>query len=808
MNIGLNHAKANQSSDLDCNHCGKSVDLKSAIYHKNNVYCCNGCLGASKLIFSLGLQKYYSIKDFNKHKSEKNHINNNSSLEDYSYLNQENFKRLYTTNKNSNTMKFYIEGIHCTGCLWLIENLSNNNDEIESVELNMSSNIATVKSKKDFSVFPKLVNTLGYKAHPVEINSLPKSIELNESKKLLYRIGIAGFCAGNIMLLSAAIYAGADNFFSSLFEIINAVLILPIITYCSYPFYINVVNSLKHKRTNVDIAVLFIIIVGSILSGINLYYGGETYFDSIAAFVFLLLLSRYVLRYVQKILINKSNISTTSISKSVVLKWDEIAKQYFLTPISDVVAGDRVKFNKGETIPFDGIALSQNSYLDVSVLTGENYPKNVCNGDEIYSGSILESDEITLRVKNTGYETRIGKILKKIEDGSFINKNLSDFTDKYSTVFTLTVATISIIFFIYFTYALSFAESISRTISFILVSCPCAFIFVLPLTYSYSIKSGFNKGFIVKEVSFFDKIRKIKKVFFDKTGTLTNGRYRILKWDSGSLTPIELSEISAVQSKSEHPIAKAITKHIGNKKFNLPKVDEYGPIKQIGFYGKLNNNQYEFVNEPVKDESTFNQLVLTKIKIIKNGIKISEILFGDTLKDDAKLTINRIKELGLTPALISGDRLENVSKIATKLEIPKKDIYFEQSPENKISILQNFEHSVMVGDGLNDSGALSKADIGIAIQGSVEQSLKASDVFLMNKNLTTILELLEHGKSTAKIIRNTVITSLIYNIVAGSFALLGFITPLLAAVLMPSSSLLLLLISYLGHNRLRSVSVC
>ncbi|MGI9534441.1 MAG: heavy metal translocating P-type ATPase metal-binding domain-containing protein, partial [Thermodesulfobacteriota bacterium] len=464
--IDSNYKYPERNAELTCSHCGEATDFNNAVFKEDNVYCCNGCYGISNLIYSLGLEEYYNLRNPEKHKYV-NYPENNRSSDEFNYLNQDNFKRLYTTAESPNTIKFYIEGIHCTGCLWLIENLANTTDEIESVELNMSSNIATVKFCNDLSVFPGLVQSLGYKAHPIEPDTDSKSLELRENKNLLYRIGVAGFCAGNIMLLSAAIYAGADYLFKDLFQIINAFLVLPVITYCSYPFYINVINSLKYRKTNVDIAVVFIIIAGSLLSAVNLFFGGETYFDSIAAFVFLLLLSRYILRYVQKLLISKSSENEFIFKDSRILRWDETARQYFLTPLSDVKPGDKVRFNKGDTIPFDGISLSRNSYIDVSVLTGENYPKTVCSGDRVYAGSRLESDVITLRIQNTGYETRIGKILKKIEDGSFVNKNLSAFTDRYSTGFTLTVATIAIAFFLLFTYTLSFSESISRTISFV-----------------------------------------------------------------------------------------------------------------------------------------------------------------------------------------------------------------------------------------------------------------------------------------------------------------------------------------------------
>ena len=358
------------------------------------------------------------------------------------------------------------------------------------------------------------------------------------------------------------------------------------------------------------------------------------------------------------------------------------------------------------------------------------------------------------------------------------------------------------------TFILGFSDSITRTISFVLVSCPCAFIFVLPLTYSFSIKSGFEKGYIIRNLEFFENIKNIKNIFFDKTGTLTSGRFRILKWDLDSISDNDISAIYAIQSKSKHPISEAIKRQINSSESNIANVDDFGLIPGKGYFGKIGNDNYEFLNEPISNNNDINQLLLTRINIFKNGERISEILFGDNLREDAKLTNTLINSMDINTFIVSGDRKVNVLKAASKLGIGEDECYFEQSPEDKINLLAKSNNSIMVGDGLNDSGALAKASIGIATQGSVEQNLGASDIYLINKSLLTIIDLIRHGKATSTIIRNTVIASLIYNITAGTFALLGFISPLAAAVLMPTSSLLLLSISYLGHKKLRSTKRC
>ena len=174
--IDSNYIYPVRNTEPTCSHCGKYTDDKNAVVKNNRIFCCNGCYGISNLIYSLGLEEYYRLRNPEKHKA-KNDSENKSEIDDFSYLNQDNFKKLYTTAETPNKIRFYIEGIHCTGCLWLIENLANTTDEIESVELNMSSNIATVKFKNDLAVFPDLVQSLGYKAHPIQPDSSSASID-------------------------------------------------------------------------------------------------------------------------------------------------------------------------------------------------------------------------------------------------------------------------------------------------------------------------------------------------------------------------------------------------------------------------------------------------------------------------------------------------------------------------------------------------------------------------------------------------------------------------------------------------------
>lgn len=776
-----------------CTHCGKEFQTNS-IRESNENFCCSGC----KTVY------YLLTKDQLKNKPESKKAEIIDDLgENYSYLNLQSFKDIYTSPDNPNSMKFYIEGVHCTSCLMIIERIAEIVEGIENVSLNMSDNIATVlySDSCDFSSFPNEVKKYGYKAIPLQKENISEELKKSENKKQLYKIGVAGVAAGNIMLLSAAIYSGAEGMFARYFEYIIFLLTIPVITYCSYGFYKNCFSSVKMGIATVDIPIVFVITAGFILSTYNLYNSGEIYFDSITTFIFLILISRYVLKTLQDKLGKNKKLTKFLYNNNKVYKWNQNTGQYVLHPSEHINKGDKIRIEKGRSVPADGKLLTKSVTVNLSVISGESIPKIIFKGDNIYAGTVVD-EEALIEVSETGYATRIGKILKDIEERSLSKNSYSSFADKYSTFFTLSVALLSIAFFAIFTFSYGTSEALRRIISFILVSCPCAFVFALPLTYAFSIKSALSMGFVIKDTNLFYKMRNIKNFYFDKTGTLTKGIFKILSWEIDDLSNEDLTSILAIQKTSGHPIGRAIVNKLADFSLNNINIIETKPLYSKGYMGITKYGTYEFITTKADDyKNDFNHLILNKTTIYKNKTKISEILFGDTIREDAKFLAEKLVNEGQNVFIVSGDKKENVLKVGHSLSIPEENCFYGLTPEDKIKILQNNKNSVMVGDGLNDAGALSTADLGIAIEGGVKESLEASDVYLLSNKLSSIYDLVKYNEQTSRTLKISTAFSIIYNLVAGTFSLLGFIDPLIAAVLMPLSSLSLIAISYIGQIR-------
>jgi heavy metal translocating P-type ATPase len=794
-------------SATNCFHCCSEVDDSSGVTSNGRLFCCSGCRAVYEFLNESGLDNFYHLREHNNLSVSIKAVDKVRD-DNYEHLDQENFISYYTTEERPLTMSFYIEGIHCAACLWLIEKVPEVAPHIEYVTLNMSTSVAEVKfkGKEGFSAFPRIIKRLGYKAHPIRIDDEAGRLRNKEKRETLFRLAIAAVCAGNIMLLSAAIYSGAEGVFAREFGLINFVLTIPVITYSALPFYKSVLSSLTVRRATVDIPIVFVIVAGFLFSAFNYLRGSEqVYFDSITTFVFLLIVSRYFLRSIHERISANRPIIGDLFSKDRILLWDDDSNQYFYSPVSELKSGEVVKIRKGERIPVDGKILSSSAQLNLAFLTGENIPRTFLKNEEAQAGCILESDEVIIEVGRTGQFTRLGKILQEVQR-NFENKSgFSTYSDKYSTVFTSVVAIIAIFSFCIISLLHDPSEGLKRIISFILISCPCAFVFALPLALAMSLKSGIEKGILIKQVSVFERIPHLKNVFFDKTGTLTKGVFKIWNWNVDGLPIEDQAALIAIEKRSNHPIARAIVEHLYDRNLTLPEVSKFEQVYSKGVAAEVNGHVYELMpDEHFGSEYEPGHIITTRISVFKDKQKISTIRMGDQMKEDANYVINELKNRRLNVFIVSGDKKYNVEQVSERLCLPSENIYWQKTPEEKTMILKQKKDTMMVGDGFNDAGAMSTADISLAVQGSVEQSLKVSDAYLLNNDLCTILDFIDHGHITCQTLKRNKVFSVFYNLTAGTFALLGYINPLIAAVMMPLSSILLIGSTLYGNRRIGS----
>ncbi|WP_347273409.1 heavy metal translocating P-type ATPase [Candidatus Kuenenia sp.] len=779
----------------DCVHCGKTIAKKEdAIINANGaIFCCWGC----ETVYSILKKEHFSlINKPHAGSSEYDILDNESFLRDYSVLQD-----------GRQGMRFFVEGVQCTSCLWIIDQIPHWIPEVETVHLNMSQNTLFV-SLKSPGFFGKVVSTLaalGYKTYPIRNTGEARHFQKKENHRHLMRLGVAGACAGSIMLYSFALYSGLTGPMAQVFQYINLAFFLPVLFYCARPFYINLWRSFRAWRPSIDLPIVLAVAIGFVLSLLHLIQGRQDfYFDSLSVLIFLLLASRYLLSRTQQKFLNSSYL-LSFFEAQICRRWNEGRHAYEKVSASHLNTGDKILVNEGERIPADGEMINDWVNINPSVLTGESLPQKLFKGAKIYAGTKVVSGYAEILIEHTTGGSRIGRILKKVEEQIYNKTPLISLTDKAAHYFTLFILSLGMLFFLFYS-VIDIAEAVRRTLALIILACPCALAFATPLTQSLSLKKASKKGYLIKNAESLEKLSRVKNVFFDKTGTLTQGQFEFLKWkslqsgESVNFVPdtITLNAIYSIETHSQHPIARALVKQLEKVcDVKLP-VCSLKEIPGKGISGTVEDNHYKLISALPDDGNDDSGIIASTVAIYRNELLVAYACLGDKLRKDAKETITALKKSGIKPHIVSGDNDSTVRNVAKKLELADDSIYAGVSPEEKSTIVNTVSNALMVGDGVNDALAMSSCSIGIAVQGSVEASLVAADIYSAKEGVSPVLDLILLSKNTLSIIKRNLVISFLYNFAGGIAALFGVISPLVAAILMPVSSLVILLSTVAG----------
>jgi heavy metal translocating P-type ATPase len=791
-----------------CSHCGEKIVIPSKLKLKNEEYlfCCNGCKTVFEILHDKGFQEYYRLKKTSDSISNPVVI----SEEKYLYLDDKDFLSKYTKQiNNTHTMKFYLEGIHCVACLWLIEKLPEFIPGVLSSELNMSKSTCTVTTLENvnFSDVAKQFEMLGYKPHPVLETSEIEALAKKEDRKMLIKIAVAFASAGNIMLLAISLYAGLEeHYLKEYFRWLNFYLSLPVLLYSATPFYHSAFTAVKNRKISIDIPIVVAIILVTIAGVISLFQGTDhLYFDSITVLVFLLLFARYVLKKAQQKSLSATEVSSffanqfaTRINSETGI--EEVVHAKFLNKLEKIIV------RPGQNIPVDGLVLEGDSNINSSLLTGESLPEKVTKGSYVYSGTINLDKNLIVQVLNTPEESRLGKILESVESGWNQKADIVEFSDRIARYLVYTVFSLSIIIIFIMGFYDQWAEGMIRALTLIIITCPCALGLTTPLALTLTLGRLAKVGIIIKNEKVIEKLTKAKRIFLDKTGTLTYGSFQVVHFKSNQQIKNFEDIIFALESRSKHPIAKSITQYLEKKyyeqniQFQNISIDNFKEIPGIGVYGEVAGVTYE-----IKASDLSNNQTTTNVGIYQNAALVGEIQLRDEIRLDAKKSVDLLKKFHLKPMIISGDNQLTVNEVAKVLDIPFENAKGRVSPEEKNSIIQSHDKSVMVGDGANDAIALSSAFVGIAVHGSVDIALRAADVYISKSGVRHVLDLLTAANETMRVIRRNLVFSLVYNIIGTACALLGLITPLFAAILMPLSSLTVLISTFISTKKLNEL---
>lgn len=781
---------------ITCVHCDEAAI--PAIYHENDSarekpFCCEGCLTVYNILHQKGLESYYEIKNNAAIFKRRSPVEVKESA--FKFLDDTEFLKEFSYNNSraERTMEFYLEGIHCLACLWLIEKLPEFLPGVFSSKLDLDRSVVTVvlNSEGKFSTVARELNQLGYRPHPLKRNQDVADLKVKEERQALMRIGIAGAAAGNIMLYAVSLYGGASGEFAQLFNALTVAFAIPVLTYSSFPFYQNAWNAIKNKTLSIDIPISISLLIGAIMGVYNLILGiPDNYFDSLTTLVFLLLLSRYFLQKIQEKGLSASDLHFFYQSDSVLRASETNPEDFSEIHPRFVKTGDILKIQAGEFFPADGIVLRGSSNLNNSLLTGESVPVKVHAGDKVLSGTQNLDQDLVIKAEQVSEESRLGKLLKNVENGWAHRSQIVNLTNKVSKYFTLAVFLLSATLFVYLYQKHDLRHALEGAITLLIVTCPCALALAVPLTFTRALSRASEQGIIIKSDEVIEKLAKVKNVYIDKTGTITHGKLKIVDFEIIKTPQIWMEEIIYnLETRTRHPVGMALIDSIKGSNYRTLAVEDFKETLGRGVSGRIENHFYEINKDGIFEDY---ELIATF------GVK-------DTVRADSKNTLAELQKAGLDIKILSGDRNEVVEKIAREVGLSSSNALSGLTPEEKSELIKKTPGSMMIGDGANDAIALSHAHVGVAVMGAMDISLRAADVYLTTPGLIPVEKLFILSQETMRVIRRNLILSLLYNSISVSAAFAGIINPLIAAIIMPVSSLTVLFSTLIGTKRLRNL---
>ncbi|AHZ85105.1 cation-transporting ATPase [Bdellovibrio bacteriovorus] len=711
----------------------------------------------------------------------------------YAYLDQPEFRRLYSHDKQDFNFLFFAEGLHCSSCVHLLEKLPEFYDRIAMARVNFGQSTVAVKLAEGGSLaqVAHVIAELGYKPSPLAAQDNLAARYQSENRSFLKRIAVAGFCAGNTMLFVIPVYSGLAGTWATVFNWLSFALFLPILLYSAQPFYKGAWNSLKYKVINVDLPIAIAMLSGFALSTANLVRGdGDIYFDSTASFMFFILSARYLLKRVQQNYLSPSRMkSFFQMEKYERISGDTSA----VIPWSSVNAGDVLKLKQGQSLPSDATLLSSHATLDMSLFNGESLPKVFSSGMTLFAGTKILDDGVLVRMNLQFSESKLGQLLQQLDHGALKKSRFIALTDRLAQWLIITVFSIAVLFFIAYA-SIDISEAFNRSLALIVLACPCALAFGSPLTFGLALKKSQRLGILLKDATSLERMLEVKNIFFDKTGTLTEGHLSLSHSEPAIISPRLQANILALEATSYHPLAFALRQAWPHPEF-MPAVQNAQEILGKGVKGQIDGKIYEIrhLSESTHEDET-------AIEVLCDGQSLCRLYFLDELRQDSAQAVQELNKRGMNCFLLSGDKKSRVYQAANQCGIARENAHGELFPEDKKDILIRHKNTCMIGDGANDSLSLQAADVGIAVKGSVDLSLNSADVYFTRGGLSPFFDLLKISEQTQNVLKRNLGISLTYNTIGGILALAGFIDPLMAAILMPISSVVIILSSLWGFR--------
>jgi Cu2+-exporting ATPase len=770
-----------------CRHCQSKLDAQLA-----DEFCCHGCRSAFQLIESLELKRFYEIVQENRDSLRPA----TPPKQDYRLFDAQEFQEGFveTTSGGQQTAHFYLENMSCYACVWVCEQVTKQIDPEARLAINLSSGEATLdfkSSKVALSEFLARFETLGF---PVSPNS---EYQLTGRQEIA-RIGVALFCATNIMMLAFPEYLGAatlDARFRDLFRWISTVLAALSVFYAGWPFLKGALSSLGRRQLHLDLPIGLAIVVCFFYSLVHTIQGHpHVYYDSTAAVVALLLVGRWAQGKALRRIMREKSRYFASEARFVRLQQDDGREE--ITPLSTITEGATLRILAGEVIPLRAELISPCGEINRSLLTGEADWLALQQGQIIEAGSLNGGQPILVRSLETGMQSfllRLQQAAQNLyqEKGGFAA--LSEKMAKAFVIFVLTMAFGSLAWH----WEASSERAITRFATVLLIACPCIFGFGAPLVLSRALLLGLQRGVLFRTQNALERLALIRNFFFDKTGTLTEDDSAVssAQWNEKALHDLQLEQNDVLNlfrklpDLSTHHSLAALAAFAGN---GTRSEDSIKAVREVFGQGlsfvwrglDVRVGRYAFCfQETPNDEKA---LAASYVSINRQPVLTFKL--QDRLRPEALTAIHELQKAGRNVYMLTGDTLERAQAVGAELGLATEHVAARLSPHEKLGRIDDKSGHAMVGNGINDTLAMARVEIGIAVANATESLREKADIALLAPGLDPLLRAIQLSVATRRALQRCFGFALIFNLIGMSLAISGWATPVTGAILMPISS--------------------
>jgi P-type Cu+ transporter len=777
-----------QKARISCYHCGDDCGSQPVIFDKQ-CFCCNGCKTVYEILKESDACDYYNIESHPGIKIKEAEIG-----QKYAYLDHEEIRSdlLEFTDGGISKIRLFIPSIHCSSCIWLLENLNRLQKGILHSMVNFVKKEVSITFKEDELSLRKLVEllvSLNY-IPQITLDDLDRKKAKKSQRKIYYQLGVAGFCFGNIMLFSFPDYlAGAkpvDHAFIHNFSYFSLILALPVVFYAAQDYFISAFRGLKKRIINIEvpialgIAVLFLRSAYDILTGID-----SGYLDSMAGLVFFMLIGKwYQGKTYQALSFERDYKSYFPVAVTIL---DEEGQESTI-PLKKLKPGQRMLVRNQELVPADAILVKGDAHIDYSFVSGESTPVHKQVKDRIFAGGRQVGSVIELIVEKEVIQSYLTELWNQDLHQKYNYKGFNSLINKVSQYFTPVVILISLGAAIYWLFT-DPSQAMNVFTSVLIVACPCALALTIPFTLGNTMRIFGRTGFYIKKTEILEELSKVDTIVFDKTGTITQNDAFNIEMSDVNLSDEESLFLKSLVRHSSHPLSQALYHSLPGDK--LLEVNDFNEIPALGISGEVESHLIKAGSENYVTgrESEF-RTYTTRVYIAIDNEQKGFISIRNQYRPEMWVTLAALKEK-YELHLLSGDNDAERSTLLP-LFITEESLHFRQSPKDKLQYIEDLKISgktiLMVGDGLNDAGALRESHVGITIADNVYHFSPACDGILDSDKFRKLNDFIRFSQTAMRIVKASYILSFIYNIIGISFAAAGLLTPMLSAVLMPLSS--------------------